>query len=232
MSDAEIIATPAGPARLKRSNRRTLAISVLADGSLELAAPARASIAAIITKVEKRGRWIRAQRWNFSQMNAARPRRRYVSGATHMYLGRQYRLKISRSPTPRLTLNGGYFHFVGPKTDEGSVKAALQNWYRERAREQFEKRVRSWEEWCKNRKLPAPRMRLRTMPKRWGSACKDGTIALNPELIRAPSACVDYVITHEICHLKHPDHGPRFRALLQQLCPDWVTLKARLEKSG
>ena len=70
------------------------------------------------------------------------------------------------------------------------------------------------------------------MPKRWGSAWKDGTIALNPELIRAPSACVDYVITHEICHLKHPDHGPRFRALLQQLCPDWVTLKARLEKSG
>lgn len=232
MSDAEIIATPAGPARLKRSNRRTLAISVLADGSLELTAPSRASLTAIITKVEKRRRWIRAQRWNFSQMNAARPCQRYVSGATHLYLGRQYRLKISRSPTPRLTLSGGYFHFAGPKTDEGSVKEALEDWYRERAKEQFEKRVRSWEEWCKNRKLPAPKMRLRTMPKRWGSAWKDGTIALNPDLIRAPSACVDYVITHEICHLKYPDHGPRFRALLQQLCPDWVALKARLEKSG
>jgi len=67
------------------------------------------------------------------------------------------------------------------------------------------------------------------MPKRWGSAQPDGTICLNPELIRAPSACVDYVITHEICHLRHPDHGPRFRTLLQQLCPDWLNLKQRLE---
>ena len=61
---------------------------------------------------------------------------------------------------------------------------------------------------------------------------RDGTICLNPELIQAPSACVDYVIAHEICHLKHPDHGPKFRALLQQLCPDWKRLKDRLESGG
>jgi hypothetical protein len=70
------------------------------------------------------------------------------------------------------------------------------------------------------------------MPKRWGSALKSGTIYLNPELIKAPSAYIDYVITPEICHLKHPDHGPKFRAFLQQLCPDWKRLKERLESAG
>lgn len=60
---------------------------------------------------------------------------------------------------------------------------------------------------------------------------KDGSICLNPELIRSPSACVDYVIMHEICHLKYPDHRTKFRALLQQLCPDWRRLKERLEQA-
>jgi predicted metal-dependent hydrolase len=68
------------------------------------------------------------------------------------------------------------------------------------------------------------------MHKRWGSAAPDGTIYLNPDLIQAPSACVDYVIAHEICHLKHPDHGRYFWSLLQQLVPNWQILKARLEK--
>jgi predicted metal-dependent hydrolase len=86
-----------------------------------------------------------------------------------------------------------------------------------------------WIGWCQQRKLPKPHFRLRSMPKRWGSALRSGTIYLNPELIKAPSACIDYVITPEICHLKHPDHGPKFRALLQQLCPDWKRLKERLE---
>jgi len=68
------------------------------------------------------------------------------------------------------------------------------------------------------------------MAKRWGSALPDGTICLNPALIHASSACIDYVITHEICHLKHPDHGPEFYGLLRQLLPDWKNLKARLER--
>jgi hypothetical protein len=67
------------------------------------------------------------------------------------------------------------------------------------------------------------------MPKRWGSAHRDGTIALNPRLVRAPSACVDYVIAHEICHLKHPGHGREFQALLRLLMPDAAERKRRLE---
>jgi len=69
------------------------------------------------------------------------------------------------------------------------------------------------------------------MPKRWGSALKDGTVCLNPELIKAPSVCVDYVIAHEVCHLRHPNHSSAFWRLLDQMCPQWRRLKARLELS-
>lgn len=229
MSEYEIIDTPAGSAQLNRTKRKTLAISVLPNGDLELVAPASAPIGAILKRVEKRISWIQKQRQAFNAMNATRPHPRYVNGATHRYLGRQYRLKISRSDESKVILRGGYLqvHVTG-KSDE-QVKAALDAWFRRLAQEQFQKRLQSWSDWCRQRRLPEPRLRLRKMHKRWGSALPNGTIYLNPELIHAPSACVDYVIAHEICHLKYPDHGRYFWSLLKQLMPDWEVLKARLE---
>lgn len=230
MFEEEIIQTAAGSATLKRSNRRTLAISVLPNGDIELVAPMGAAVEVVAEKVAKRARWIAKQRRTFREMNATRPPLRYVTGATHRYLGRQYRLKVAVGETRGVAMRGGYLCVRVSEAVDDEVKAALEAWFRQRAGEQFAGRLQPWVEWCRNRRLPVPKLRLRRMAKRWGSAQKDGTIALNPELIHAPSACIDYVITHEICHLKHPDHGPKFRALLQQLCPDWQRLKERLER--
>lgn len=231
MSDFEEIGTPAGPARLKRTRRKTLAISVLPDGTLELIAPEVSSVEAIVAKVEKRKKWISTQRRTFSAMNAVKPLPRYCNGATHRYLGKQYRLKISQSDGVRVALRGGYIHVELIEISDEAVKKALSSWFRRLASDQFSKRIQKWAEWCRQRKLPEPQVRLRSMGKRWGSALPDGRIYLNPELIHAPSACIDYVITHEICHLKHPDHGRGFWNLLKQLMPDWQTQKARLERA-
>lgn len=229
MSDVERVTTVAGIATLKRSGRRTLAISVLPDGNLELVAPMNASLASILERVAKRAAWINTQRRAFRAMNEVRPVLRYVNGATHRYLGRQYRLKLINDASQSVTLRGAYLHVSVSSGGEEEVKAALARWYRRQAHAQFERRLGRWVEWCRHRKLPHPNLRLRMMPRRWGSTQQDGTICLNPELIRAPSVCVDYVIVHEICHLKYPDHGPKFRGLLQQLCPEWKVIKARLE---
>jgi predicted metal-dependent hydrolase len=229
MSEPEIIETPAGPARLLRSRRTTLAISVLPDGVLELTAPRLADLAAIRQRVEKRLTWVERQRRQFREMNAVRPEGRYVTGATHRYLGRQFRLKITFGPLRPAWMQGGYLHLQLPQSEASIVKRHLEDWYRRQAQVQFARRISGWEDWCRARGLPLPRLRILNMPKRWGSMGSEGVLRLNPILIRAPSACVDYVITHEICHLVHPDHGPEFQALLRQLCPDWRCLKARLE---
>ena len=230
MSEAVFIDTLAGRAKLKRTNRKTMAISVLPDGSLELVVPLNADDAEIRRRVEKRNLWITKQRRRFSEWEAEKIPRRYVTGATHRYLGRQYRLRIQIGAVSGVVLRGGFLDITTKSRGETEVKRILEEWYRARADMQFQKRLERWAEWCSHRGLPAPKLQVRVMAKRWGSARPNGTILLNPELVRAPSTCIDYVLAHEVCHLKYPNHGPRFRNLLQSLCPDHARLKARLEQ--
>ena len=227
----QTLETVAGPATLKRSGRRTLAISVLPDGSLELVAPEGAAEDDILARVAKRTLWIATQRRSFRKMNFAPPPRRYVSGATHRYLGRQYRLKVASDELTTVLLKGGYFHVTTPKASPDAVEAALEIWFRARAKEQFSKRLEAWKDWCLKRNLPEPKLQLRQMAKRWGSAGRNGKIALNPELIHVPAPCIDYVIVHEICHLRHPAHDQAFFRLLGSLLPSWRKIKQRLEES-
>lgn len=231
MSETETIDTPAGPCRLLRRNRRTLAISVLPDGTVELTAPRDSRVEKIAAKVGKRVRWILAQRHRFAEMNRNRAPLRYESGATHRYLGRQYRLKIHLADCTDVRLMGAFFHITCRTGKPAEVEALLASWMRKHALEQFSARVAKWEQWCRDRSLPTPRLRLLHMPKRWGSAHRGGCIYLNPALIRAPSICIDYVIAHEICHLRHPHHDRAFFRLLDQTFPGWRSVKARLESS-
>ncbi|MBX3737392.1 MAG: M48 family metallopeptidase [Candidatus Didemnitutus sp.] len=231
MSSGEIIHTAAGPCRVHRSDRRTLAISVLPDGSVELSSPLDATHRVLREKVRHRLRWIATQRRKFADLNQARTPLRYVSGATHRYLGRQYRLKIQTGSNPGVRLIEGRFHIIVAERIETAVESSLAAWYRTKAIEQFTRRLAGWKSWCREHRLPEPKLRLLRMPKRWGSSQRDGTIRLNPHLVKAPAACIDYVVAHEICHLSHPYHDRSFFRLLDQLCPNWRTLKHHLESA-
>jgi predicted metal-dependent hydrolase len=156
---------------------------------------------------------------------------RYESGATHTYLGRHYRLKVSEAPKPSIRLKGAYIYVAGPSKRPASVKTLLDGWLRERALAQFTARLEKWKPWCEARRLPAPTVRLLRMPKRWGSSHRDGRILLNPELVKAPALCIDYVIAHEVCHLKYPRHDRAFFRLLSEVFPNWHTVKIRLERN-
>lgn len=223
------IKTTVGECVLRRSRRRTLAISVLPDGTVEVVAPAGAVEERIREKVEKRARWILRQRRVFAALNAKRPPRRYCTGATHRYLGRQYRLKVTVGVEQGVKLRGAYLYVVSRTGSEKSVKAQVTDWMRERAKEQFARRLKGWKSWCAERGLAEPQLRFVVMRKRWGSAHKNGYVALNPELVRAPSVCIDYVIMHEMCHLRHPQHDKGFFAELERFCPQWRAIKLRLE---
>ncbi|MDP0501878.1 MAG: SprT family zinc-dependent metalloprotease [Verrucomicrobiota bacterium JB022] len=231
MSDPETIETAVGLAQLHRSKRKTLAISVLPNGDLVLVAPVDAQEAEILKRVEHRRSWIIRKRHEFEEMNRNRVPLRYQSGATHRYLGKQYRLKVDVGPTPSVKLKGSYFHITSKSTEPQAVERLLTGWYREKAHFHFESRIRRWDSWCIHRQLPTPRLQLLVMPKRWGSSDQSGRIALNPELVKAPSICIDYVVAHEICHLVHPGHGKAFYNQLEQMFPAWRAVKQRLEQT-
>jgi hypothetical protein len=227
----ESITTTIGRCILKRTDRRTLAISVLPNGMVEVVAPLNAGVLGIRKKITKRSGWIIRQRRHFLTLNAERPKRRYCTGATHRYLGRQYRLKVSTADKPVVKLRGACLHVGSRSVTSRAVAALLSGWMRQRAKEQFERRLERWRTWCVERGLPEPTLHLLDMPKRWGSTRSNGSMFLNPELVRAPASCIDYVIIHEVCHIKHPRHDRGFYAELERLCPRWRANKQRLETS-
>lgn len=221
--------------RLERKPVRSLAITVQADGKVRVVAPLHASDEEVIPRVKKRSRWI-VKQWERQAGYLPEPQaRKAQSGSSIRYLGRQYRVRVrtrSDESLPVRLYRAELEVWVKNRKDPEEVQRVIQNWLRKRAATILQTRFKHCLEQAAKHKIPQPAMRLRIMAKRWGSCVRQDLILLNPELIRAPSACIDYVITHEICHLKHPDHGPKFRALLQQLCPDWKRLKERLEIAG
>jgi predicted metal-dependent hydrolase len=216
--------------RIRRANRKTLAITVRPDLSIIVTAPRRSSIEAIKAKVRKRATWIRKQRIYFERFLPPVPIRRYISGETHRYLGRQYRLKVISALSESVKLKGKYLRIETPhKHDAKRVRYLLDAWYREHACLIFSRCLDACLPSLYGRIKEAPKLYLRRMPKRWGSWTQRGAIYLNPELVRAPASCVDYVVTHELCHLVYGNHGKEFFALLRKVMPDWEMRKVHLE---
>ena len=212
--------------------RKRLTISVHPDGTVTALAPIGRSVEAVEKHLYKRRSWIAKQLRYFRQYQPGPAKRYYVSGETWLYLGRQYRLRVNQSEENEVKLQGGYINVDVPKpSDPVAVAKALDRWYRIRAGSVFRTRLNH----CCNGLLSSPdgvELRIRKMKTRWGSCSKSGVITLNLELIKAPTRCIDYVITHELCHLKIHDHRPAFYRLLNRYMPDWEKQKARLNKGG
>jgi hypothetical protein len=216
---------------LSYSRRKTLAISVHPDLSVTVTAPQGTKIEAVKQKVRKQAAWILKQRNYFSQFLPEQPPRQYVSGETHLYLGRQYRLKVVEGADESVKLKGGWIHVqVKRKNDTQRIKALFDEWMLRRARERFQLSLEKCLEKLRRHEIAKPQLRIRKMKKRWGSCTARGVINLNIELIKAPSHCIDYVVVHELCHLKYPNHGKEFHSLLDRVMPDWGARKQRLER--
>lgn len=216
------------PFSLNFSDRATLAIHVYPNKAVVVDAPYNTALDKVETRILKRARWIRTQQAMFDRMPPALPARKYISGETFRYLGRQYRLKVEQDIVNKVVLQRGrLFVFVTRNTPE-RVKELIDTWYKQRAIKMFAERFIVCQKNVLKTKINyAGTLHLRIMKTRWGSCTKDGKIILNPELIAASKDCIDYVITHELCHLKEHHHGKEFYDLLTYVMPDW---KARQDK--
>ena len=215
-----------------RRARKTLEIAVEPDSTVSIAAPISASSESIAAKVRKRAPWILAQQRYFDQFNPRTPARRYVSGETHLYLGRQYRLRVVRSQSASVKLMRGTIEIQSCCPDRSEeTKALLDKWYKARARTKFLERINACLERFSRPAAVTPRgLTIRGMQKRWGSMSRGGRLSLNPRLIQAPADTIDYVITHELCHRIEPSHSPRYFRILKRAMNDWEKRKERLEQ--
>jgi predicted metal-dependent hydrolase len=210
--------------------RRRITIHLLPEGSVRVDAPEDATPEVVIAAVRRRARWL----WN--ELEARRERRlhvlprEYVSGESHFYLGRRHMLKVELADAGKASVKllRGKLLLTVPHRDSSLVRSALEDWYRQRAREVFARRLAELAP-CLPWLSAVPRFRLLNMRTQWGSCSPSGELVLNPQLVKAPRVCVDYVINHELCHLREHNHSPEYYRLLESVMPDWATHKALLD---
>lgn len=215
---------------LSHVDRKTLEIAVHPDQTVVVKAPLGIDDEAIRTRVARRAGWIIRQRDFFRQFDPRTPARSYVGGETHLYLGRNYRLKIGSGNQDTVKLIQGYFEILvkGDVSPE-KVKNLLEGWYRDRAAGRFRESFdRCWPHFEKF-SLAKPNLQIKRMRKRWGSLSANGRLTLNIDLIHVPRECIDYVIVHELSHLRYKNHGPKFYRFLDKVMPDWEKRKRKLE---
>lgn len=211
-----------------RSSDR-VSIHVENDGIVLVDAPSHASTQDIKKAVTKRIAWISKHVQAAEKRLALVTPREYVSGETVYYLGRRYRLKIvKKKGLPSVLLQAGYLQVTTHVGTPEHIRELMEEWYLSKASAIFRQRSNEISEslrWVKTN----PQLTLRSMRVQWGSCSPCGRITLNPSLIKAPRECIDYVLLHEMCHLKEHNHGKEFYRLLTRHLPDWQRVKKRLD---
>lgn len=225
------------------ARRKKIAIRVLRDGHVEVLVPPGCGSQHALQAASEKAEWI----LKHIRAACALPRPQpllYTNGEQHRYLGAMPVLEIidlaalSRTAqserfvprTPKVAYLPQENRLVVrlPAPVPSTVRKALLEWYKTEARRIIRERLDflgTGIPWLRH----MPPWRIKTMRRRWGSCTAQGLLTFNTHLIKAPLPCIDYVIFHELAHLKEHNHSPRFYRVLETLLPDWKTRRKELD---
>ncbi len=209
--------------------RKTMQVAVYPDYRVIVKAPLGVALDDVAERVQRKARWISRKLAYFRQLEPRATPRKYVSGESHLYLGRRYRLKLIKADADSVLLKGGYFFIHCRDRRHTYVKKLLDQWYRHRAGIVFPEMLAECWAGFQRQAFAVPELRMRNMKTRWGSLSSKGRMTLNTKLMQAPKDCIEYVIVHELCHLAHRNHGRGFYQALETAMPDWAKRKHKLE---
>ncbi|MCH8478387.1 MAG: M48 family metallopeptidase [Wenzhouxiangella sp.] len=212
---------------LRYSERKTLGITVTPEMDVLANAPKNAPLDKIREKIRKRAPWILKQQSYFLRFHPKSQPRAFISGETHLFLGKRFRLKVIIGKEESVKYKSGRIEVVARSQDR--VENLMKKWYLQHAQRHFHRIAQPLIDRFKTYGVEPSSIVIREMPLRWGSCTPKGKIMLNPELIKAPKACIEYVIVHELCHLVHHDHTKAFFDLQTREMADWEKWKERLE---
>jgi len=219
------------PYRLHRADRKHLRIVVSPELTVDIFAPISAGDERVQATIKKKAPWIVRTLDKLEGYHPLPMPKRYLSGETLVYLGRQYRLKVENGwKKPAKLLGRFLWVWVEDKSDAKNIKKSVDAWYRKRAHETLRRYMEKCYRIASRHGVPEPIMAIRIMRRRWGSCSPSGRITLNINLVKVPVHCLEYVIMHELCHLKNHNHSKAFYSLLTRCLPDWRKRKETLDK--
>lgn len=213
---------------------RRIHLEIDDGGELRVIAPRRMSRQAIHKTLQQRANHVARFLIRARSRQRDLPKYRYISGEEHLFMGQWHALRIRERPGQRasVALTGGLIDIALPEPGRDRIRNQLLGWYRRQAQTQFAGRLAQFSRAAPWTGGQVPAMRLRRMKRTWGSCASKGVITFNPQLVKAPPECIDYVVAHEVCHLREHNHGKAFYALQEKLYPRWREAKARLKAEG
>ena len=211
------------------AKRKTLALEVLPNLRIIVKAPLGATLDEIESFLKRKWSWLERQLSELRKFKKSNTERKYISGESYYYLGRQYMLLVEKAKNDTVKLERGKLRIytTGSVQNSENNKKLLGEWYA-RNRERIFK-----QEYVKAFKLfdykTMPQLGQRIMARRWGSYTSDGKVLLNPRLIEAPREAIYYVCIHELCHVVNKKHDEAFYRIMSSKLSHWRQIKESLE---
>lgn len=218
--------------QVKRSRRVTADIILERDGSVLVRVPETLPDERIEDLVESKRYWIYKTLAEWRDLNAARVRREFKGGEGFLYLGRNYRLSLVTGQDHPVLLKGGRFCLRCELVERGDVagaQAAFRNYYIEKGQQKMADRVAYF---APKVGVEPKEVAVKEMGKRWASCSPSGKLAFHWKCMMAPLSIVDYIVVHELCHLREKDHSELFWNEVDKVMPDYRERKEWLRKNG
>jgi len=230
MKEIEYVQGNGFVAEISRTNRIKSATIKVEEGAVSVVVPLDLTQSRITKLLKDKNRWIKEK---IILHRDAQPvsDKQYVSGESFSYLGRNYRLKVNKGQYQPVVLSNGRFVVTVPSgsDDHELIRDALTSWYKTHAETKFrEKTIR----YAKILDVNYSSVGIKTYKSRWGSCSSKGHIKFNWKVIMASNRIVDYVVVHELCHLKFHDHSPKFWKSVERIISDYASCKEWLKKNG
>jgi predicted metal-dependent hydrolase len=219
----------------RSARRRTVAVAVDPRLGVLVAAPDATPLSRLDAVVHRKARWIVERLRRVRRTEQPLPQREFVSGESYLYLGRHYRLKVVPVAQPGDARVAGGLLVVGVHRAlrgaerTAAARRAVESWYRRRAARRLAQRVRQW---APTVGVAEPHVVIRSQQRRWASCDAHGTLRINWRIVQAPMRLVDYVVAHELVHLRHQEHSKAFWAALGRAMPDYERRAEDLRRIG
>lgn len=210
--------------KLVRSRRKTLSLIVEPDGTLTVRAPLRMKEADIRGFIEQKKDWIK--RKQVKAREEALPVRLYMDEERFWYLGKEVPLRIVPDGNPALVMEKS---FKLTESAQPQAESIFTAWYKKQARKVISERV---ELFARQHGFKVKKIRISSARTRWGSCSQKGTLSFAWRLVMAPLNVIDYVVVHELCHLKEMNHSKTFWVQVETILPDYKTRRKWLKNHG
>lgn len=213
-------------------NRKTMSIEVEPSGEVIAIAPINTSEDNALKLVKSKAKWIVKKQYEVSYININKINREAVNGEAYMYLGRNYSLQLIDNNSIKeidVKLLRGKFIVTTNTRDEEKIKLALEKWYREKTLKKVNERIKYYQQYFKDK---VNHIKVKEQKKRWASCTKNNELLFNWRCVMAPSNVLDYIVVHEMCHMKYKNHSKEFWDEVIRILPDYEYRRQWLKNNG